>query len=415
MNFRVALAASALALSACSGGGGAGIPASPSGGGSGGAITDPSKWPSSAKMTFSFRPGYPVSSGEKRPAYISPSTTQVVISVNTVNGGAPPSWVPTPVTAALDFGGSGNCTLSGGTATCSIAVPAPPGTVNYTVSAESATDAVLSTWTGDQTVVQGVNNSLSATLEGVVASVALYHAGPPLVAGTSDNSYSLTLTARDAMGNAIVAPGAFSNPLTLTDEDATLQTMLSVNGGALATSVVVDSPDDVVTLSYTGQATNAFTIGVSGTGVTGSGSISTSVDDVVLTGTTLDDAAHGGLATDANWGQQTVFFAEASGMQTIGATEVGWTGAPYLGKFDATLSSACTTGNIASISAGPGTSFTITATGTEGVCSGRLTEHGTGYPITGHAANAPGSATHDGTFWVSVTSASFGINGTHGR
>ena len=130
---------------------------------------------------------------------------------------------------------------------------------------------------------------------------------------------------------------------------------------------------------------------------------------MTFTGATLDDAAHGGLNTDANWGQQTLFFSQANGNQTISAAELGFTNAPYDQAFDVTLSGGCA--GIASASASPATSFTITA-GSPGICSGRVTEHGVGYPITSHPAPSSGNPTQNGTFWISVTTSTFGVNHT---
>ncbi len=191
--------------------------------------------------------------------------------------------------------------------------------------------------------------------------------------------------------------------------------MLSLNGGTPATSIVVSSPNDVVTLLYSGQAVNRVNFTATATGMTdlAGGYVLTSVHDVAFTGTTLDDTANGGLVGDANYGQQTVFFSQASGTQSISASELGFTNSPFSQQFDVTLSAACGTGNIASVSSGPATTFTITASGTPGVCSGQLTEHGTGYPLTGHPANVAGNPTQNGTFWISVTTSSFGINHTH--
>jgi hypothetical protein len=182
----------------------------------------------------------------------------------------------------------------------------------------------------------------------------------------------------------------------------------------------VNSPGDLVKLQYNGQAVNSFTITASGTGLSGGGTITSTVNDITLSSTTLDDAAHGGLSTDPNWGQQTIFFATNSGTQNVTGDEVGFTGGIYNKTFIAdpgtTVSTAggtCGTGPSAvAIVMGTSPTFTIAAQHV-GVCSIRLKESGTGYPITQHTANVSGSPTHDGTFWVSVTSASIGVNGEH--
>jgi len=280
--------------------------------------------------------------------------------------------------------------------------------VNYTFTVKDTGGAALATLTTDETVVQGVANAFNVTLQGIVKTVTV--SGTALAA--NDQSFAttgetLTVQAQDADGNQIVLPGAYNNAVTLTDNDATGQTKLSLNGGAASSSVISTSPADVVKLVYTGQAANSFAIAASGTGITGGGTISTTVNDVTFSsGTTLDTAPNGGINTDPNWGQQTVFFSTDSGTQNVTAAETGFTNAPFSKLFDIALSGGCA--GVASASAGPATTYAITAVRL-GSCCASLPEHGTGYPITGHAANVSGSATHDGTFWISVTTSSFTV------
>ncbi len=173
MRFRSLALVPIIALAACSGGGGGSAPVpapAPTASSSSGAITNPAFWPNSAKVSFSFH-AKKAGTAKKSPAYVSSGSTEVVITVNTVNGGAPPSWVPTPVTTALTDGG--NCsTTGGGVETCTVTAPAPPGTVNYTIATDDGTNT-LSTYTGDQSITQGVVNNLSITLGGVVHDVGV--------------------------------------------------------------------------------------------------------------------------------------------------------------------------------------------------------------------------------------------------
>jgi hypothetical protein len=382
-------------------------------------------WANAARLTISFHLPASPSSSRRHPHYVSPSTSQVTVVVNTVNGGSAPSWVPSSTTTTLTVGT--NCTLSDGTETCSVEVPAPPGSVNYTFTTSDGTNA-LSTLTTTQTVVQGTSNSFDGVLQGIVHK-ASFSVGTLAVQSTS-GAYPQTATvdAYDADGNLIVDPGAYANSFTLTDPETSTSgmTKLSVNSGTASGSVTVSSPDDVVVLDNLGGAVNSFAIGVGGS-IPGGGTVACSSgsacnvtaatpNDVTFTGTTLDNTANGGLNTDANWGQQTVFFAQTSGSQTLTGAEVGFTGG-FSGKFDIALdSTTCGTGGsaVATVSAGPATSFTITAANV-GICKVQLTEAGSGYPLTtpGHTANVAGSATHDGTFWISVTSSSIGVSGRH--
>jgi hypothetical protein len=287
--------------------------------------------------------------------------------------------------------------------------------VNYTISAYDANGVkqgpALSTFTGNVNVPEGSTNTLSVTLNGVPASVTV--TGTSLVPDTANASgETLTVAVLDASGAQIVSPGKYANPITLTDNDATLQTSLSLNGAAGASAIEVTDPTDVVTLPYTGQVVNPFTITGAGIGLTTGvvGTIGAASNDIAFTGTTLDTTVVGGLNTDPNYGAQTVFFAQTNGTANFSATELGYTDAPFSQAFDVTLSAGCA--GVASTSPGPQTSFTVTALGV-GVCSGSLTEHGTGYPITSHPASVVGSPTEDGTFWISVSSASIGVNGKH--
>jgi hypothetical protein len=395
--------ASATLLAAC-GGGGASSPAAPTG-----LPTSAPQGIQRANLTITFPVGHHTSSNRKSPQYISPSTTEMVVVVNTVNGGLPPGGATISVTYALTVGT--NCTLSSGTETCTLSVLAPPGSVNYTFNATDGTNT-LSTLTTTIVNTLGTNNMPSITLLGVVSTVTI--SGATLSA--SDTSHAttgetLTVSAFDADGNQIVSgstPATYNNPITLTDNDATGQTQLSVNGNAAANSVVVNNPSDVVKLTYTGQATNAFTITASGTGISGSGTISASVFDIAFSGTTNDDAAHGGLSTDPNWGQQTLFFTTTSGSQVIDPTELGYSTSPFDEQFAIAVSAGCA--GIATASAGPAISFTITAAGSPGICSAQVKERGAGYPLTNHTANTSGNPTHDGTFWISVTSSDVTVN-----
>jgi hypothetical protein len=401
MKSRALVVASLLVLAGCGGGGGGSTP-----------VPHPTVAPSSsptgsyknmATLTLSIPLPASPSSTKRNPQYVSPSTTTLNVMVNSVNGqtgAAIPGWV-TPNPQIVDLTQPGLCTTSDATKTCTIStIPAPPGTVNYTFTVTDGTNA-LATFTGDENITQGASNNLNVTLQGIVKTVSV--TGISLVAGTAFASQALTVSALDAGGNVILSPGAYSNAITLTDNDATGVTSLAVNGGASSSTVTVSNPSDVVTLAYTGQATNNFTITASGSGITGGGPIAASVSDVVFTGTTDDTASVGGLSADPNYGQQTVFFSSLIGTQTISASEFGWTGAPINKTFAIDASNCAGKATVA-----PGTTantFVVTPVA-NGICKVKLNESGTGYPLTNHTANATGSETHDGTFWVSVTTVS---------
>jgi len=399
MKLRALVVASIVLLAGCGGGGGSAPVPHPT--------AQPTNTPTGGYLqTASLKLVIPLprssSSTKRNPQYVPSSAATLDVTVNSVNSGPPPSWV-TPATQTVTLNGS-ICTPSGNVETCTIStIPAPPGTVNYTFTVNDASSQALSTLTTNENVIQGQTNSFSVTLLGIVKTVAVTTA--TLVADTppSGNSQVVNVSAEDADGNVIT--GTYNNPFTLTDNDGTGVTSLAVNG-TTASPVTVSKDTDAVTLAYNGQAVNNFTITAGGSGISGSGSVTANVRDVVFTGTTLDSAAVGGTSSDSNWGQQTVFFSQASGSQTISASELGWTDAPYSQSFTVDASGCA---GKATVTPASGTSFTVTAVAV-GVCAVKLNESGTGYPLTNHTADASGSATHDGKFWVSVTTSGFTVN-----
>jgi hypothetical protein len=429
MKSRALIVAALFVVAGCGGGGSTPAGHAPSGA----APTGGQKQTASLIVTFPL--GQPKPSAKlKRPKFISPLATQFEVQILSVNSGPPPGWVNTDATTPLDFTpGTGNCTTSGSpaTATCTIPIAAPPGSVNYVFTAEDNAPHFLSTLNTTLTVAPNASNSFTVTLLGIVATMQI--SGSSLSANTVVNASpisinappppppvpageTLTVTALDASGAQIVGPANYAYPITITDNDVTLQTTLNVNFGTQGSTAVLANPNDRLALHYTGQAINTFTLTASGNAlISGGGTITATVNDITFSGTTLD----GGSAADPNWSEPTVFFSQPSGTAAMSGAEVGWTNGPYSQQFDLDpgdgTNNTCGPSGIATFSASPATTFTITATAT-GVCKVRLKEHGTGYPISSHPApSGPTDTTHDGTFWISISSAGLTTNGTHRR
>ena len=310
-----ALVASALLLAGCGGGGGSSsVPSQ-----------QPTAAPTAASqqyptativLTFPY-PGTKRSANARAPKYVSPNSTMAQFLINTINSVAPTGALAAIANQgrALTYGGGGNCTVTNNTATCSFTVITPPGSLNYTLNTFDSSNHLLSTATSTATIATGVANTISVTLSGIVSTVSV--SGATLSA--NDQTYkttgeTLTVTADDASGAPIVdgtTAANYANPILLTDNDPTGFTKLSLNGGTAASSVTVTKPSDVVTLTYTGQAENPFAITASNAAattypaITGSSTISTTVNDITFTSNenptspfTIynDDANHGGLA-----------------------------------------------------------------------------------------------------------------------
>ncbi len=426
-----AVAASASLLAGCGGGGGSSSPAVPAQQPTAAPTTAPQQQYPTSTIVLTFPHGPAPSATRRTPQYVSPNSTQAQFLINTINTVAPTGALAAIANQgrALTYGGGGNCSVTNNTATCTFTVITPPGSLNYTLKTFDSSNHVLSTVTNTVTITTGIANTINATLQGVVSTVSV--SGATLNANDATYKTSgeaLTVTASDASGATIVdgtTPANYANPILLTDNDPTGQTKLSLNGAAGASSVTVTKPSDVVTLTYPGQAENPFTITASDPGatsypaITGGGTISTAVNDITLTsnenpttpfGIYLDDANHGGLSSDTNWGQQTLFFYGTGGTLTVTAAESGFTNAPFSQGFTLVLNSCTNIATASANSTAPITSYTVTASGA-GICSARFEESGTGYPLTGHTANTAGNPTHDGTFWISVTVSNVGVNG----
>jgi len=402
MRLRVLTLTGFLLVAGCGGGSTVTMPAQPT---STPAPTTGHTQMPTAKLTLTIPRTAKPSSNLRRPQYVSPSTTQLTVTINSINGNTA-NLPPSQTTTLTSTGTNPNCTVGTGSETCTIAVLAPPGNVNYTFTAGDGTNT-LSTSTTTLTIAAGTQASLSVSLQGVVNTVSI-GAVTLVPTATTPTQPTLTVTALDADGNQIVGNDSFSSPVTLTDTDAHGATGLSLNGAAAATSVMITKPSDMVTLTYSGIAINNFTISATGDTTPNASPITVTPNDIVFqTGTGLfnDTIANGGQPTDPNFGQQTVDVAPTTpGGVTVSASEAGFTDGAFGGMFDIMLSAQCVTQGLTVVSsAGPATAFTISAANaTTGTCSVRLTEHGTGYPLTNHPANVTGTPTHDGTFWVVV-------------
>ncbi len=411
MRVRTLVPVMVLALAACGGGAGTGVNPPV---GDGGGVVAPTPTPTAV-------PGNGTSSTAKvRPSFVSPATTQLTATVNTVNGGTPGSGVQiTTVIPLTTTGGSPNCVVNTGVETCTVSIPAPVGTVNYTFTTSDGTHD-LGKVTSDETIALDTANTLTVTIHGIVNSVSVSTGNLTPQATYGSYPQPLTVTAYDASGNAITGTATYANPVTLTDPDTAItgSTGVAVNGGGASAQFLASAPTDTFVLNSNGLAINSFTFGTGSVTCVSVGACNVTSNtpyDITFAGTTDDSAATGGSSGDVNWGQQTVFFAQAAGSQDITASEVGFTGGSLGGTFTAALDApSCGSGPgaVASVNPGPATSFTINALNV-GLCKVKLTERS---PYTlvdpGHTANTLGAETHDGTFWISVTSALIGINHT---
>jgi len=211
------------ALSACSGGGGGGSSITPPTGGGGSATqTVP------VTFTMNWNSGS-VSSIAKRPAYVPATARSVSVSVN----GNTPQYVNAPAST--------------------IVIDAPVGTDTFvfaTYDSQNGAGNVLSRASVTQAIVAGAANTVTAVLNGVVASLQVSLSNPSPNAG-APGTVNVNLAAKDADGNTIVGPGDYNTPVHLAVSDST-------NSGTLSLSTNnVPNSATTATLTYNGGTLNS--------------------------------------------------------------------------------------------------------------------------------------------------------------
>jgi len=158
-------------------------------------------------------------SARKRNAlYVSPSSASIGIAVN----GGTPVYSSVASTSSL-------CTPVTNGRTCTIPVYGPPGADTFVLNVYDGANGagnLLETGTASTTVASGGTFSLSVTLQGVPASIALVPDTGATITSTGVNAYSLDkcfaaqnvdIDALDADGNTILGAGAPTPALVSSD------------------------------------------------------------------------------------------------------------------------------------------------------------------------------------------------------
>jgi hypothetical protein len=243
LGFAIALLTLTAAIAACAGGGaGSAVPGQPSSAALNG----------TAVLTI---PNGVTSSSVRRSQFVSASVVSVGIAVN----GASPTFANVSASSAL-------CSATSGGRTCTIPVSAPPGTATFVLTLYDAPNGggnALGSGAATQTVVSGTPFTVAVVVNGVVASIALSVSPPSLPVGTPGTA-TISVTAKDADGNTIIAPGTYSSPITLTNSD---------NSGATSISPMsIMAPGQTATLTYSGASSvsSSATVGAQVSGIASS-------------------------------------------------------------------------------------------------------------------------------------------------
>jgi hypothetical protein len=237
------------------------------GGASSGSVpqVEASRLPAMTSVTIRIdAPSAASSSGVKRrPAYLSPATQSITISIN---GGTPVAQNLTPA--------GGNCSTPsfGATPVCTLVASAPVGTDTFTFvtyDGANGTGNALSQNTIAQKIVAGQVNTVSVTLEGVpVGVVATPYPNQTNVTATATGYILLGTTAAnflivatDADGNVIIGPG--TPTLTVTSSSSSLKV-----------AAVANNPNKFVLTPQTDGASVTLNISAAGgSGGTATGAI----------------------------------------------------------------------------------------------------------------------------------------------
>jgi len=196
----LALCIGAGALAGCGGGGGGSIPHT-SGAGTQSKL---------AEATLHIVVPEKTTDGKRRPAYISPSTTQLAWSIGSSPQPAVQLTTPSP------------CTSTGSGLSCTVNFYIAPGTYTFTFTCEDVNGNALSTATStNYTLAAGSASTLSLTLGGIAANFSVtsssnnFGTSGTLFAVYGGSAVTLAINAQDADANLIVGNGAPTITATL--------------------------------------------------------------------------------------------------------------------------------------------------------------------------------------------------------
>ena len=218
-----------------------------SGGGSSSGVMPQPNAPSAPKspsgtahVTFTMHwPSGTTSASVRAPKYVPATARSVSISVN----GGTPQYLNSP--------------------TSTLVIDAPLGSDTFTFQTydeQNGQGNVLSRASVTKTILNDVANTVSATLNGVIASISVSLSNPSPNAG-APATVNVNVAGLDADGNTIVGPGDYSTPIHLAINDPSNSGTLSLSTNTVAT------PGTTVTLTYNGGTLSAAAIIASASGV----------------------------------------------------------------------------------------------------------------------------------------------------
>jgi virginiamycin B lyase len=185
--------------------------------------TSAPKAPGKATLSITIPQARAAASSSRRPAYVSPATTQLLIDIQQTGSsisGYPQTIGLTPT--------SNGCSSSLASTQCNLTLALAPGSYTATLTTEDASNNPLSAAQSVPfTIVAGTNNAINLSLGGIATSIAFLPGATSTLSGNVASGYALSkcqttpqsasVYGVDADGNLILGSGAPTPALASND------------------------------------------------------------------------------------------------------------------------------------------------------------------------------------------------------
>ena len=262
-----------------------------------------------ADATFKITIPVPTTKGKaRRPTYVSSSTTKIVFTLNTDTVGLTGAALATFNAANL---GAKAVTLNSATCpgtgpwTCTLTIKLPPGTDNITMSAQDSSNNVLSQQVQSFTVVAGIVNSFSTTLDANAATITVTGTQACQIGtvgsvygsvGTSPVNFTVSYT--DLATKTIVAPGlpVLTIQANHAGDTAFHNDSSTIDGTGGNVSFTINQAAQTFQLTPSTSSITALTVNIKATPASGTDGLSFNVTKSFTFSTGVAPPAHNFLA-----------------------------------------------------------------------------------------------------------------------
>jgi hypothetical protein len=212
----------------------------------------------------------------RHPHYVSRRTGSIVVALAAANGSGASSGKATTINTSAS---NADCRAQSDKLTCSAPLDAVPGSDVFNVTTfagPNGTGPVLSAGTVAASIGGTSGNvvvsNLVLSVNGVVAALRVRVSPAQADVGKASNA-TVTVTAYDATGAAIVGSSDYAAPISLAIEGDTGNAFSLSAGKTTGATIAIDNPTTTVTLAYDGNK-NASSVALQATAATSGGSAS---------------------------------------------------------------------------------------------------------------------------------------------